>query len=95
MSTAEQYLISLPADMAAEVQAAVGTGEYLSPSALVVEALQQWCATRSSQARNFDLLRTDIAIGIADLAAGRTKEFDANAIAERGRTLSPVRSHSG
>ena len=95
MADTAQYMIALPADIAAVVEAAISTGQYSSPSALVVDALQHWHAMRPSPVEAFELLKADIATGTADMASGRTREFDVVGIAERGKALSPVRSHSG
>ena len=58
------------------------------------EALREWNARRSTQLRELEALKADIDKGLADLADGRTTEFDAKAIAARGRLLSPSRTPS-
>jgi len=95
MSATERLTIALPADVAAEVEAAVTAGDYASPSALVNEALQQWRTRRTAQAQDLAALKADIQVGMAHLVAGRVVEFDANRIIERGKALSPNRSRSG
>ncbi len=87
MSTIERMTVTMPAEMAAGVRRIVSAGQYASTSEVIREALREWTARRSPQLRELEALKVDIDRGLADLAAGRTTEFDANAIAARGRAL--------
>jgi len=49
---------------------------------------------RTLQVEALAALQADIDKGLADLAEGRVKDFDANSIIERGRKLLAARSHS-
>jgi antitoxin ParD1/3/4 len=95
MSTIERMTITMPADLAAVVKAAVGGGDYASTSEVVREALRDWKAKRALQLHELEALKVDIDRGLADVAAGRIKDFDADRIIERGRTLLAGRSPSG
>jgi antitoxin ParD1/3/4 len=94
MSTIERMTITMPADMAALVKAAVETGDYASTSEVVREALRQWKMRRAIQIQEIAALKSDIDKGLADVAAGRVKDFDKKKIVERGRRLLASRSSS-
>lgn len=95
MSTIERMTITMPAEMAAVVKGAVEGGDYASTSEVVREALRDWKSKRALQLHELEALRADIARGLADVAAGRVKAFDADRIIERGRKLLAARSSSG
>ena len=84
----------MPSDMAAVVKAAVDAGDYASTSEVVRDALREWKTRRAIQLQELAALKTDIDKGLADVAAGRVKDFDAKKIVERGRKLLAARSSS-
>lgn len=90
----ERLTITLPTEMAAVVKSAVAGGDYASASEVVREAIRDWKMKRALQLKEFAALRADIDKGLADLAAGRVKDFDAKAIMARGRKLLAGRSAS-
>ena len=94
MAEIERMTITLPSDMAAVVKGAVQGGEYASSSEVVREALRDWKTKRALQLQELAALKADIDRGLADLAEGRVKDFDAARIVERGRTLLAGRSPS-
>lgn len=94
MSEIERLTITLPTDMAAVVRNAVAAGDYASASEVVREALRDWKIKRALQLQELAALKGDIDKGLADVAAGRVKDFDADAIMARGRTLLARRSSS-
>ena len=94
MSTIERLTVTMPADMAAVVKAAVEGGGYTSTSEVVREALRGWKAKRAIQSLELAALKTDIDKGLADVTAGRLVDFDAEDIAERERKLLAARSDS-
>lgn len=49
MSTIERMTIALPAEMAADLKAAVAEGRYASTSEVVHEALREWTRARDVQ----------------------------------------------
>ncbi len=49
MSTIERLTITMPADMAAIIKAAVDAGDYASTSEVVREALREWKMRRLSR----------------------------------------------
>jgi antitoxin ParD1/3/4 len=94
MSTIERMTITMPADMAAVVKGAVEVGDYASTSEVIREALRDWKSKRAVQLHELESLKADIDKGLADVAAGRVKDFDADRIIERGRKLLATRSPS-
>jgi antitoxin ParD1/3/4 len=94
MSAIERLTITLPADMAAIVRSAVDAGDYASTSEVVREAIRDWKMKRALQLQELAALKQDIDAGLADVAAGRVKEFDADAVIARGRKLLADRSKS-
>ncbi|MBK1836070.1 ribbon-helix-helix protein, CopG family [Azospirillum sp. YIM B02556] len=93
MAEIERLTITLPAAMAAAVKGAVAGGDYASSSEVIREALRDWVVKHALQRQELASLKADIDRGIADLAAGRLTDFDADRIAERGKALS-ARSRS-
>lgn len=87
MSSIERLTVTMPADMAAIVKAAVEGGDYASTSEVVREALRDWKTKRAIQLQELTALKSDIDKGLADVAAGRVKNFDAKQIIARGRKL--------
>jgi antitoxin ParD1/3/4 len=87
MAEIERLTITLPADMAAVVKAAVAEGSYASTSEVIREAIRDWKMKRILQLQELSALKADIDKGLADVAAGRVKDFDADSIVARGRKL--------
>jgi antitoxin ParD1/3/4 len=94
MAEIERLTITLPADMAATVKGAVEDGDYASTSEVVREALRDWKTKHAVQLQELAALKADIDKGLADVAAGRVKDFDSKKIVERGRKLLARRSRS-
>jgi antitoxin ParD1/3/4 len=94
MPEIERMTITLPAEMAAVVKGAVETGDYATSSEVVREALRDWKAKRALQLDELTALKGEIDRGLADVAAGRVRDFDADRIIARGRTLLAGRSTS-
>ena len=94
MAEIKRMTITLPADMAAVVKSAVEGGDYASTSEVVREALRDWKTKRALQLQELAALKAEIDKGLADLAEGRVKDFDADRIVERGRKLLASRSRS-
>ncbi len=95
MSTIERMTVTMPAEMAAAVKGAVDSGDYASTSEIVREALRDWRTKRALQLQELAALKADIDKGLADVAAGRVRDFDSARIVERGRQLLAKRSPSG
>jgi len=87
MSSLERLTITMPADMAAVVKAAVEGGDYASTSEVVREALREWKVRRAVQSQELVALQADLEQGLADMAAGRVTDFDPKKIIARGRKL--------
>jgi antitoxin ParD1/3/4 len=94
MAEIERLTITLPSEMAAVVKGAVADGDYASASEVVRAALRDWKMKRALQLQELAALKADIDKGLADVAAGHVKEFDAARVIERGRKLLAARSSS-
>jgi antitoxin ParD1/3/4 len=94
MAEIERLTITLPSEMAAVVRAAVEEGDYASSSEVVRAALRDWKTKRALQLQELTALKADIDKGLADVAAGRVKDFDRARIIERGKKLLATRSPS-
>lgn len=95
MPTIERLTITLPADMAQVVKGAVDDGDYASASEVIREAVRDWKLKRELRLGQLAELKTDIARGLKDVAAGRVANFDAERIIARGRKLLEDRSSFG
>lgn len=87
MSELERMTITMPADMAAVIKAAVDGGDYASTSEVIREAMREWKLRRAVQSQEFAALQADLQQGLADIAAGRLTDFDPKKITARGRKL--------
>jgi antitoxin ParD1/3/4 len=94
MSAIERITITMPAEMAAVVKDAVEDGDYASTSEVVREALRDWKAKRALKLYELEALKAEIDKGVADVSAGRVRDFDVARIIERGRKQSAARSGS-
>ncbi len=94
MAEIERLTITLPAEMTAVIRSAVETGDYASTSEVVREAVRDWRTKRDLQLQELAALKADIDKGLADVAAGRVKKFDAARIIKRGKALLAARSPS-
>ena len=91
----ERLTITLPADMATVLKAAVASGDYATTSEVVREALRDWKHKKALQTQAFEELRRDIGIGVADMEAGRVVDFDLDDIMALGRQrLAEIKSAS-
>ena len=91
MSAIERVTITLPAEMAALVKTAVKGGDYASASEVVREALRDWKMKKAAQGQALNELRSEIDVGLADLAAGRLVDPDLDRIMARSRTRAASR----
>lgn len=94
MADIQRLTITLPNEMAVLVKSAVDEGGYASTSEVVREALREWKLKRELQIHKLRALKADIDRGFADVAEGRTREFNAKRIVQRGRKLSAERRRS-
>lgn len=95
MSAIERLTVTMPTEMASAVKDAVDSGDYASTSEVVREALRDWRVKRQVQMQELAALKAEIDRGLADVAAGRVRDFDPARIIERGRQLLAKRSSSG
>lgn len=80
----ERITVTLTADMAQIIKAAVNSGDYASNSEIVREALRDWRFKQLTQRRELEALRQDINKGIDDINEGRVQDFDAGRIVAKG-----------
>ncbi len=78
--------VSLPVELENRVREHVASGLYGSASEVIREALRLFEAYQAVQASTLSALRADVAVGIADVKAGRVGVVDMNAIKKRART---------
>jgi len=64
--SAEKLSITLPADMAQAIRAAVATGAYSSNSEVIREAMRLWQDRRADRERTLDVIRTKIQEAVDD-----------------------------
>ncbi len=90
-TTLERLTITMPPEMVATIRQAVDDGGYASTSEVIREALREWKVRRESRVEELAALKADIDQGLADVAAGRVKDLDAESIVARGRKLLAAR----
>lgn len=95
MSTIERLTITMPADLAAVVKAAVAGGDYASTSEVLREALRDWKMKRALQQQEFAALQKAIELGLVDAAAGQIEDFSVTDLIAKGKQLLASRSPSG
>jgi antitoxin ParD1/3/4 len=81
----ERMTITLTADQADRIRAAVEKGEYASHSEVIREALRDWELNQSFRKQALAELKSDIDKGVADVTAGRVSRFDADSIIKQGK----------
>jgi len=81
--TMTQVAIHLPDELREFVETAVGSGRFHSASEMVANALH---TLKNDEAAKFDVLRSDIALGVEQADRGQFVEFDAETIKEIGRS---------
>jgi antitoxin ParD1/3/4 len=84
--------VSLPIELENRVRDHVASGLYGSASEVIREALRLFEAYQSVQVANLSSLKSDIAMGLADVGAGRVAELDIAAIKAQGRTAMLART---
>ncbi len=84
--------VSLPIELENRVREHVASGLYGSASEVIREALRLFEAYQSVQVANLSSLKSDIALGLADVQAGRVSSLDVAAIQAQGRAALQTRS---
>ena len=77
--------VSLPIELENRVRDHVASGLYGSASEVIREALRLFEAYQSVQVANLSSLKSDVALGLADVQAGRVSSLDVAAIKAQGR----------
>jgi len=94
MPDLERLTVTVPAEMAVSIRSAVEAGDYASTSEVMRAALRDWKTKRALQLDELAALKADIDQGLADVAAGRVRDFDSDRIVARGKKLLVDRSSS-
>jgi antitoxin ParD1/3/4 len=84
--------VSLPVELENRVRDHVASGLYGSASEVIREALRLFEAYQSVQVANLSSLKSDIALGLADVAAGRVSAVDIATIKRQGRAALQART---
>ena len=79
--------VSLPPELEQRVRDHVASGLYGSASEVIREALRLFEAYHEARRSHIGSLREDIAVGMADLKAGRVGKVDMDAMKAKGRAL--------
>lgn len=77
--------ITLTDEQAERIKAAVETGAYASNSEVVRDALREWELAQEVRKQALVDLKGEIAKGLADVKAGRVRDFDAETIIQEGK----------
>ncbi|MDP1529954.1 type II toxin-antitoxin system ParD family antitoxin [Rhodoferax sp.] len=84
--------VSLPIELENRVRDHVASGLYGSASEVIREALRLFEAYQSVQVANLSSLKSDVALGLADVQAGRVSALDVAAIKAQGRAALQTRT---
>ena len=84
--------VSLPIELENRVRDHVASGLYGSASEVIREALRLFEAYQSVQVANLTALKSDIAMGLADVQAGRVSSLDVAALQAQGRAALQTRT---
>lgn len=88
----ERMTITLTDEQAERIKAAVARGDYASHSEVIREALRDWELSQSFRNQALSELKGEIDKGMADVAAGRVGDFDADAIIKQEKRRSAARN---
>jgi antitoxin ParD1/3/4 len=94
MADVEHITVAVPNELAASIKGAVADGDYLSPDAIVSEALLDWTAKRAGQHQELAKLKRELQVGLDQLAQGQTGPLMVGQIIQRGREILADRSTS-
>ncbi|MBU1212315.1 MAG: type II toxin-antitoxin system ParD family antitoxin [Alphaproteobacteria bacterium] len=83
----ERLTITLTSDLAARVKAAVETGNYASASEVMRQALRDWEMAEARRQAELAALRADVNVGLDQIAAGKSRPFNAERIVKAGKRI--------
>ncbi len=83
----ERLTITLTSDLAASVKSAVQGGNYGSVSEVMRQALRDWEMAEARRQAELKALRADIKVGLDQIAAGKSRPFNADRIIKAGERL--------
>lgn len=87
----ERVTITLTADLADRVKAAVEAGNYGSVSEVMRQALRDWELAEARRAQELRSLRNDVAVGLKQAKAGKARPFNPARIVKAGERLAAKR----
>ncbi|MEQ1710165.1 MAG: type II toxin-antitoxin system ParD family antitoxin [Hyphomicrobium sp.] len=83
----ERLTITLTPDLAARVKSAVESGNYGSVSEVMRQALRDWELAEARRQAELQTLRSNVQVGLDQIAAGKSKPFNAARIVKAGNQL--------
>ena len=83
----ERLTITLTLDLAARVKSAVESGNYGSVSEVMRQALRDWELAEARRQAELQTLRADVRVGLDQIAAGKSRPYDAARIIKAGERL--------
>ena len=89
MDSDERITVTLTDDMAQAIRGAIESGDYVSGSDVMREALQVWMQSRGVQESEIQALRSDLLEGMGDIQAGRVRDYSADDIISLGEQRLP------
>ena len=95
MNRLERLTITLTPEMASMVRHAVKSGQYVSNSEIMREALRYWGARRAGREAALKDMRGFLYEGTEEARQGQTKPFDGEEIKHMGRARSAKAEPSG
>jgi antitoxin ParD1/3/4 len=85
MPPMKRMTVTVTPEQAEMVKAAVDSGKYASDSEVIRDALRGWEIVQAQREQALAELRGEIDKGLADVNAGRVKNFDADSIIKKGK----------
>lgn len=83
----ERLTITLTPDLADRVKAAVDGGNYGSASEVMRQALRDWELAEARRQAELAALRSDVKTGLDQIAASKSKPFNAARIVKAGQRI--------
>lgn len=88
MGQPRRLTITVSPELASQMHDAIAQGDYASEDEVIREALLDWQLRRTASLDAQAALKADLALGMADLEAGKVRDFDLDQIVQLGRKLS-------
>lgn len=83
----ERLTITLTADLAERVKAAIAGGNYGSVSEVMRQALRDWELAEARRQAELQSLRLDVNEGLAQIKAGKARPFNVARVVKAGQKI--------